>query len=114
MEILSGEWLPVLVWSIWSLRDVHVLENQDRKDPRGVVGFFQVKENGKNVFFLGKNITNETVKSYQLICSATFFSENRTAPRPINLWIPRPTSIAYSQSVYLQRFDKQLVKAMGL
>ena len=54
--------------------------------PRGVVGFFQVKESGKNVLLLGKSISNETVKSYQLICSATFFSpENRTAPRPINL-----------------------------
>ena len=30
--------------------------------PRGVVGFFQVKENVKNMFFLGKNITHETVK----------------------------------------------------
>ena len=66
--------------------------------PRGVVGFFQVKESGKNVLLLGKSISNETVKSYQLICSATFFSENRTAPRPINLWIPRPTSIACSSS----------------
>ena len=41
--------------------------------PRGVVGFFQVKENSKNVLFFGKSITNESVKSYQLICSATVF-----------------------------------------
>ena len=41
--------------------------------PRGVVAFFQVKENGKNVFFFGKGITIETVKSYQLICSAMVF-----------------------------------------
>ena len=41
--------------------------------PCGVVGFFQVKENGKNVFFFGKSITNYPVKLYQLICSATVF-----------------------------------------
>ena len=31
--------------------------------PRGVVSFFQIKENGKNVFFFGKSITNETIES---------------------------------------------------
>ena len=31
--------------------------------PRGVVRFFQIKENGKNVFFFGKSITNETIES---------------------------------------------------
>ena len=31
--------------------------------PRGVVSLFQIKENGKNVFFFGKSITNETIES---------------------------------------------------
>ena len=66
--------------------------------PRGVVSFFQIEENGQNVFFFGKSITNVTSKSNQMIGSATVFSENRTAPRPINLWIPRPTSIGCSPS----------------
>ena len=42
--------------------------------PRGVVSFFQIKENGKNVFFFGKSITNVTIESNQMICSATIFS----------------------------------------
>ena len=41
--------------------------------PCGVVSFFQIKENGKNVFFFGKSITNITIKSNQMICSATVF-----------------------------------------
>ena len=43
--------------------------------PRGVVSLFQIKENGKNVFFFGKSITNVTTKSIQMICSATVFPE---------------------------------------
>ena len=31
--------------------------------PRGVVRFFQIKENGKNVFFFGKSITNIAIES---------------------------------------------------
>ena len=42
--------------------------------PRGVVNFFQIKEDGKNVFFFGKSITNVTIKSNQMICSTMFFS----------------------------------------
>ena len=63
--------------------------------PRGVVSFFQIKENGKNEFFLGESITNVTIKSNQMICSATVF------PKTAQLrghWIPRPTSIGCSQS----------------
>ena len=41
--------------------------------PRDVVSFFQIKENGKNVFFFGKSITNVTIKSNQMICGATVF-----------------------------------------
>ena len=41
--------------------------------PRGVVSFFQIKENGKNVLFFGKYITNVAIKSNQMICSATVF-----------------------------------------
>ena len=41
--------------------------------PRGVVSLFQIKENGKNVFFFGKSITNATIKSNEMICSATVF-----------------------------------------
>ena len=31
--------------------------------PCGVINFFQIKENGKNVFFFGKSITNVTIES---------------------------------------------------
>ena len=42
--------------------------------PRGVLSFFQIKENGKNMLFFGKSITNVTIKSNQMICSTMFFS----------------------------------------
>ena len=31
--------------------------------PCGVVSFFQIKENGKNMFFFGKSIMNVTIES---------------------------------------------------
>ena len=30
--------------------------------PRGVLSFFQIKENGKNMFFFGKSIMNVTIE----------------------------------------------------
>ena len=47
---------------------------QDTVFLHGVVSFFQIKENGKNVFFFGKSITNITIKTNHMICSATVFS----------------------------------------
>ena len=47
---------------------------------RGVVSFFQIKENGKNVFFFGKSITNVTIKTNQMICSATVFPTTALLP----------------------------------
>ena len=35
--------------------------------PRGVLSFFQIKENGKNVFFFGESITNVTIKEIRNI-----------------------------------------------
>ena len=42
----------------------------------GVVSFFQIKENGKYVcvcvfYFFGKSVMNVTIKTNQMICSAT-------------------------------------------
>ena len=34
--------------------------------PRSVVSLFQIEENGQNVFFFGKSITNVTIKSNQM------------------------------------------------
>ena len=42
----------------------------------GVVSFFQIKENGKNVFFFVKSIMSVTIKSNQMICSAMFFQKS--------------------------------------
>ena len=66
--------------------------------PRGVVSFFQIKENGKNVFFFWQKHyeCNYQIETDDLQCYGS--SENRTAARPVNLWIPRPTSIGCSPS----------------
>ena len=66
--------------------------------PCGVVGFFQVKENGKNMFFFGKKALRMKLSIVPADLQCYVFSENSTAPRSINLWIPRPTSIVCSPS----------------
>ena len=65
---------------------------------RGVVGFFQVKETDKNVFFFWQKHYEKNCQIVPAALQCYAFSENRTAPRRINLWIPRPTSIACSSS----------------
>ena len=82
--------------------------------PRGVVSSVQIEENTRTcifcccfcsfffcffvflLLFLAKAFATVTIKTTQMICRATFFSWHRTAPRPRNLWFPRPTSIGCS------------------
>ena len=78
------EWNQLSPWTVdetetHQRKQADGLENQGRKykivhvSPRGVVSFFQTKEDGNNVFFFGKSITNVTIKLNQLTCSATAF-----------------------------------------
>ena len=70
------------------------LENQGRKDQPA---FPDQRKWQERVLFCQKHYQcNNQIKPDDLQCYV--FSKNHTALRPINLWIPRPTSIGCSPS----------------
>ena len=89
--------------------------------PRGVDGFFQVKENGKNFFFFfffwgggggGKSITNELSNRTSWSAVLRFFRKPRCseASKPLD----SKTHINCLFTILSIVLHKQLVKAMGL